>query len=78
MKIKIYSIYVRFEVVRAENMTIFIRKLYDYVVIPGGINELELTEDSFPSLDTGENHLELYTDSKFLVKYSYRDHKCNI
>jgi hypothetical protein len=39
---------------------------------------LEMTEDRFPSVDTGENNLELYTDSQFPVKYSYRDHKCSI
>jgi hypothetical protein len=78
MKIKIHSIYTRFEVFMAKIMTVFIHKLYDYVVIPGRVSELELTEDNFPSLDTEDNHLELYPDSKFLVKYSYRDHKCNI
>ena len=62
----------------AKIMRVFIHKLYDYVVIPGRVSELELTEDNFPSLDTEDNHLELYPDSKFLVKYSYRDHKCNI
>ncbi|XP_021916025.1 uncharacterized protein LOC110828042 isoform X2 [Zootermopsis nevadensis] len=29
-----------------------------------GVSELELTEDIFPALDAGNNHLELYTDSK--------------
>jgi hypothetical protein len=39
--------------------------------IPGGVSDIELTEENFPALDTGNNHLELYTDSKLLVKYNY-------